>query len=104
MIRNVVVSLIILALIVMCRPIPSPKPPAPISTADAGADLCDVYASSERATLAETAAAQGLSVDRVTRIFEGACEPFLEDGPDAAIQSGLSAARNARAAIVPDAG
>ncbi|HEX4334672.1 MAG TPA: hypothetical protein VH062_02095 [Polyangiaceae bacterium] len=92
-----------------CTVVPSPAPvpvppPAPVSRDGGTPDSCERFARQRAAQLAESAAAQGLPVERVTLVFEAACEPFLEDGPDAAISSGLSAADNISALVVRDGG
>jgi hypothetical protein len=107
--RWVIGAVLILAGLVLvcttCQPLPKPAPIPPPAHVEAGApDRCEGFAQSHAAELAESAAAQGLPADRVTLVFEAACEPFLDDGPDAAITSGLAAARNAKASLVTDGG
>ena len=102
------------AVIICCQPLPQPEPPyppAPPEPTDGGkqtetgpVDRCELFARAHAAELESIAASQHLSETQITRVFEGACEPFLDDGPDAAITSGLAAARTAAAAVVIDAG
>lgn len=109
--RAIIGSLLILVglviICVRCKPVPiSPIDAGPtVTVVDAGpTDQCVTYADQRAMTLAEIAASEGLSYPRISSVFEAACEPYLEDGPDAAISSGLAAARNARAFLVLDAG
>jgi len=86
------------------KPAPAPPPMPPTPVHDAGVDRCVTWATNRFGDLQTAASAQALSIEQVTRVFEAVCTIYEEDGPDAAINAGLNAARNARGALVTDSG
>lgn len=86
-----------------CSKQPPPvTPPAPV--VDAGfLDSCQTYAAQHTSDFNAQAAQAKVDPVVFARVFTAACEPFLPNGPDAGIQSGLAAARAAGSIQVTDA-